>query len=72
MEKNQEINRYKSLRGRSQPSRIFNRWEFPRRTDSFKLFKVNNAYEMAQKIQKDVYDQTGIYTTIGIGDNLLS
>ncbi len=40
-------------------------------TDSLKLFGTKNARELAKMIQIDVFKQTGIYTTIGIGDNPL-
>ncbi|MBF8807397.1 MAG: Y-family DNA polymerase [Enterococcus lacertideformus] len=40
-------------------------------TNSLKLFQVKNAWELAKLICKDVYQQTGIYTTVGIGDNPL-
>ncbi len=40
-------------------------------TDALTLFKVKNAYELAQIIKKDVYEQTKIYTAVGIGDNPL-
>ncbi|MCA5014530.1 MULTISPECIES: Y-family DNA polymerase [unclassified Enterococcus] len=40
-------------------------------TNSLKLFGCKNAYEMAQLIQRKVKDQTGIYVTIGIGDQPL-
>ncbi|MFD2308791.1 Y-family DNA polymerase [Enterococcus termitis] len=40
-------------------------------TNSLKLFGCKNAYEMAQLIQHKVKDQTGIYVTVGIGDNPL-
>lgn len=70
MEKNQEINRiYKSYVDEANHHVFSIDESFLDVTDSFKLFKVSSAYEMAQKIQKDVHDQTGIYTTIGIGDN---
>lgn len=70
MEKNQEINRiYKSYVDEANHHVFSIDESFLDVTDSFRLFKVSSAYEMAQKIQKDVYDQTGIYTTIGIGDN---
>ena len=70
MEKNQEINRiYKSYVDEANHHVFSVDESFLDVTDSFKLFKVSSAYEMAQKIQKDVHDQTGIYTTIGIGDN---
>lgn len=40
-------------------------------TDSLKLFEVNSAFELAKIIQTDVYNSTGIFTTVGIGDNPL-
>lgn len=35
-----------------------------------KLFH-SSAYEIARKIQKDIYHSLGLYVTVGIGDNLL-
>jgi len=35
------------------------------------LFGAKDARELARTIQTDVYRQTGIFTTIGIGDNPL-
>lgn len=40
-------------------------------TDVLKMYGVDSAYKLARIIQKDVYHQTGIYTTVGIGDNPL-
>lgn len=40
-------------------------------TDGLKMYRVSTAYELARIIQRDVYQQTGIYTTIGLGDNPL-
>lgn len=40
-------------------------------TDSLGLFGAKNAQDLAKMIQVDVFKQTGIYTTIGIGDNPL-
>ena len=40
-------------------------------TNSLNLFDAPDARALAKKIRQDVYDQTGIYTTIGIGDNPL-
>lgn len=40
-------------------------------TGSLKLFKVNSAFELARLIQTEVYNETGLYTTVGIGDNPL-
>ena len=38
-------------------------------TDSLKYFNCKSAYELARKIQTKVFKETGIYTTVGIGDN---
>ncbi len=40
-------------------------------TNSLDLFQAKNAQELATVICKDVFQQTGIYTTVGIGDNPL-
>lgn len=40
-------------------------------TDSLRLFGAKDANELARMIQIDVYQHTGIYTTVGIGDNPL-
>lgn len=40
-------------------------------TGSLRLFKFSCAYDIARAIQEDVYQQTGIYTVVGIGDNPL-
>ncbi len=40
-------------------------------TDSLRYFKCKTAFELARKIQTKVYEETGIYTTVGIGDNPL-
>lgn len=70
MEKNQEINKiYKRYVDEANHHVYSVDESFLDVTDSMKLFKVSSAYEMAQKIQKDVFAETGIYTTIGIGDN---
>lgn len=39
-------------------------------TDSYHLF-ANSPYEMARIIQRDIYEQTLIKSTIGIGSNIL-
>lgn len=39
-------------------------------TDSYKLF-ANTPYELAQIIQNEIYEETGIKSTIGIGSNVL-
>ncbi|MDE8208211.1 Y-family DNA polymerase [Erysipelothrix rhusiopathiae] len=40
-------------------------------TDSLSYFNCKTAYEIAKIIQIHVYKDTGIYTTVGIGDNPL-
>lgn len=40
-------------------------------TNALGLFQVESPYELARLIQQDVFHQTGIYTTVGIGDNPL-
>lgn len=40
-------------------------------TGSLRLFNCANAYELARLIQIKVYNETGIYITVGIGDNPL-
>ena len=38
---------------------------------SLKLFKRKSSYEMARMIQYHIFKKTGLYVTIGIGDNML-
>lgn len=38
---------------------------------SLKLFKKKSAYELARMIQYHIFKKTGLYVTIGIGDNML-
>lgn len=38
---------------------------------SLSLFKKRNAYEFAEMIKHHIFKQTGLYVTIGIGDNML-
>ena len=40
-------------------------------TDSLKYFNCDNAYDLARIIQTKVFEETGIFTTVGIGDNPL-
>ena len=40
-------------------------------TGSLRLFNCDTAYELARIIQTKVFNETGIYTTVGIGDNPL-
>lgn len=38
---------------------------------SLKLFKRKTAFDLARMIQYHIYKKTGLYVTIGIGDNML-
>lgn len=40
-------------------------------TESLKYFNCDSAYDLARMIQTKVFRETGIYTTVGIGDNPL-
>ncbi|CAM3642071.1 Y-family DNA polymerase [Erysipelothrix urinaevulpis] len=40
-------------------------------TGSLRYFNCDSAHELARLIQIDVFKETGIYTTVGIGDNPL-
>lgn len=40
-------------------------------THVLKLFQCQTSRQLAKKIQQEVLEETGIYTTIGIGDNPL-
>ena len=40
-------------------------------TDSLQYFGCESAYDLARIIQTKVFKETGIYTTVGIGDNPL-
>ena len=40
-------------------------------TNSLLYFNVDKAYDLARMIQTKVYEETGIYVTVGIGDNPL-
>ncbi len=40
-------------------------------TNSLAYFDCDNAYDLAKIIQTKVFKETGIYTTVGIGDNPL-
>ncbi|MBO0441514.1 Y-family DNA polymerase [Candidatus Enterococcus ikei] len=72
MKKNVEINQiYKSFVADEDHSVFSVDESFLDATNSLKLFNCNNAYEIAKLIQLKVKDQTGIYVTVGIGDNPL-
>src|SRR5699024_5789372 len=40
-------------------------------TNSLLYFKTETAYDLARIIQTKVFNETGIYVTVGIGDNPL-
>ncbi|CZR00808.1 dna polymerase type-y hhh motif [Trichococcus palustris] len=72
MLKNTEINNiYKSYADESNHHVYSVDESFVDVTGSLKLFGHKTAYEIAKLIQADVLKETGIYTTIGIGDNPL-
>ena len=72
MEKNREINSiYKKYADEANHHVYSVDESFLDVTNSMALFGKTNAYDMAKLIHKDVFEQTGIYTTIGIGDNPL-
>lgn len=72
MAKNKDINQiYKSFVADVDHSVFSVDESFLDVTNSLKLFDCENAYEMAQLIQHKVKNQTGIYVTVGIGDNPL-
>lgn len=70
MEKNMEINNIYRKYADEKNHSVFSVDEsFLDVTDSLNLFGCHSADEMARLIQIDVWKQTGIYTTVGIGDN---
>lgn len=70
MQKNMEINNIYRRYADEKNHSVFSVDEsFLDVTDSLKLFGCTNADQIARKIQLDVFHQTGIYTTVGIGDN---
>src|SRR5699024_1261392 len=72
MEKNKEINAiYKKYADEANHHVYSIDESFVDVTGSLRLFHFDNARALAQAIQDDVYNQTGIYTVIGIGDNPL-
>lgn len=72
MAKNYQINKiYKSFVADEDHSVFSVDESFLDVTDSLTLFKCKNAYEMAKLIQLKVKEETGIYVTVGIGDNPL-
>ncbi|MGG5331085.1 DNA directed DNA polymerase [Enterococcus sp. AZ163] len=72
MKKNQEINNiYKKYADEANHHVYSVDESFLDVTNSIRLFGCKNAYELARKIQEDVRKYTGIYVTVGIGDNPL-
>ncbi len=72
MRKNMEINNIYKKYADEQNHSVYSIDEsFVDVTDSLKLFGAKDARELARMIQTDVYRQTGIFTTIGIGNNPL-
>ncbi|KAF1297491.1 excinuclease ABC subunit A [Enterococcus sp. JM4C] len=72
MQKNRDINNiYKSYTDEENHHVYSVDESFLDITNSLQLFGCQTAYELAKKIQIDVYKKTGIYTSIGIGDNPL-
>lgn len=72
MQKNMEINNIYKKYADEKNHHVYSVDEsFLDVTNSLSLFNVNSAYELAKIIQKDVYKSTGIFTTVGIGDNPL-
>jgi DNA polymerase V len=72
MKKNQEINNIYKKYADEENHHVYSVDEsFLDVTNTKKLFGCETAYEMAKLIQTDVWRQTGIYTTVGIGSNPL-
>lgn len=72
MRKNMEINNIYKKYADEQNHSVYSIDEsFVDVTDSLKLFGAKDARALARMIQTDVYRQTGIFTTIGIGNNPL-
>lgn len=70
MQKNMEINNiYKKYADENNHAVYSVDESFVDVTNALKLFQATTAYDMARLIQMDVYRKTGIFTTIGIGDN---
>lgn len=72
MQKNMEINTIYKKYADEENHHVYSVDEsFLDVTNTKRLFGCETAYEMAKLIQTDVCKQTGIYTTVGIGDNPL-
>lgn len=72
MEKNREINRIYKTYADENNHHVYSVDEsFLDVTNALTLFHCQNAFELAKIIKEDVYRQTGIYTSVGIGDNPL-
>lgn len=72
MEKNMEVNKiYRKYADEENHHAYSVDESFLDVTDVQKLFHAEDAYTIARMIQKDVYHQMNLYTTIGIGENPL-
>lgn len=72
MDKNKQINAiYKRFADESNHHVYSVDESFVDVTESLNLFDAHNAFEIAKLIQSEVYRETGVLTTIGIGDNPL-
>lgn len=72
MKKNQEINNLYKRFVADEDHSVFSVDEsFLDVTASLSYFKCDSAYKMARIIQRVVYNHTGVYVTIGIGENPL-
>ncbi|MHC5373960.1 Y-family DNA polymerase [Enterococcus sp. LJL120] len=72
MKKNMEINNIYKKYADEKNHHVYSVDEsFVDVTEGMKLWGARDANEMARIIQTDVYNQTGIFTTVGIGDNPL-
>ena len=72
MQKNREINQVYKTFVADEDHQVYSVDEsFLDVTASLSLFKCQTAYQIAQLIQRTVKEKTGIYTTVGIGDNPL-
>jgi DNA polymerase V len=70
MQKNMEINNIYRKYADENNHAVFSVDEsFLDVTDSLKLYGCETADQLARLIQIEVWQQTGIYTTVGIGDN---
>ncbi|OFT41499.1 Y-family DNA polymerase [Aerococcus sp. HMSC06H08] len=72
MKKNQEINQIYQSFVAAEDHAVYSIDEsFMDITSSMRLFKQKTAEDFAAMVQRAVFEQTGIYVTVGIGDNPL-